>query len=97
MTRATLVLVPALAAVAACKGTPAPSPVSAKATVVQSSVSLGDPHIVSDSTNRLSILFYTIVRDDAPWVFLYRPTDYWGARETVAGWTPRSDGLLLLR
>jgi ABC-type transport system substrate-binding protein len=40
---------------------------------------------------------YTIVRDDAPWVFLYRPTNYWGARATVAGWTPRADGLLLLR
>ena len=40
---------------------------------------------------------YTIVRDDAPWVFLYRPTNYWGARATVAGWTPRADGLLVLR
>jgi peptide/nickel transport system substrate-binding protein len=40
---------------------------------------------------------YTIVRDDAPWVFLYRPTNYWGARPTVAGWTPRADGLLVLR
>jgi peptide/nickel transport system substrate-binding protein len=57
MTRATLVLVPALAAAAACKGAPGPDPGPAKATVVQSSVSLGDPHIVSDSTNRLSILF----------------------------------------
>jgi peptide/nickel transport system substrate-binding protein len=40
---------------------------------------------------------YTIGRDDAPWVFLYRPTNYWGARPTVSGWTPRADGLLLLR
>jgi peptide/nickel transport system substrate-binding protein len=40
---------------------------------------------------------YTIVRDDAPWVFLYRPTNYWGVRPTIAGWTPRADGLLLLR
>jgi len=30
-------------------------------------------------------------------VFLYRPTNYWGARATVAGWTPRGDDLLLLR
>ena len=58
MTRATLVLVPALAAAAAaCKGAPAPSPGPSNVTVVQSSVSMGDPHIVSDSTNRLSILF----------------------------------------
>ena len=40
---------------------------------------------------------YTIVRDDAPWVFLYRPTSYWGVRPTIAGWTPRADGLILLR
>ena len=40
---------------------------------------------------------YAIVRNDAPWVFLYRPTNYWGARETVSGWTPRADGLILLR
>lgn len=40
---------------------------------------------------------YTLVRDDAPWVFLYRPTNYWGVRSTMAGWTPRADGLLLLK
>jgi peptide/nickel transport system substrate-binding protein len=40
---------------------------------------------------------YTIVRDDAPWVFLYRPTNYWGVRPTIAGWIPRQDGLVLLR
>lgn len=40
---------------------------------------------------------YTIVRDDAPWVFLYRPTNYWGVRPTITGWTPRPDGLVLLR
>jgi peptide/nickel transport system substrate-binding protein len=42
-------------------------------------------------------LNYAIVRDDAPWVFLYRPTNYWGVRSTMAGWRPRADGLLLLR
>jgi ABC-type transport system substrate-binding protein len=40
---------------------------------------------------------YTIVRDDAPWVFLYRPTNYWGVRTTITGWAPRPDGLVLLR
>jgi len=40
---------------------------------------------------------YAIVRDDAPWVFLYRPTNYWGVRATMAGWAPRPDGLVLLR
>jgi peptide/nickel transport system substrate-binding protein len=46
---------------------------------------------------RLYRQIYTIVRDDAPWVFLYRPTNYWGVRPTITGWTPRPDGLVLLR
>lgn len=37
------------------------------------------------------------VRDDAPWVFLYRPTNYWGVRLELADWVPRADGLILLR
>jgi peptide/nickel transport system substrate-binding protein len=40
---------------------------------------------------------YSIVRDDAPWVFLYRPTNYWGVRPALEGWLPRADGLVLLR
>jgi peptide/nickel transport system substrate-binding protein len=38
---------------------------------------------------------YSIIRDDAPWIFLYHPTRYWGVRSTLDGWKPRSDGLLL--
>jgi peptide/nickel transport system substrate-binding protein len=38
---------------------------------------------------------YAIIRDDAPWIFLYRPTRYWGVRTSVVDWTPRSDGLLI--
>ncbi len=38
---------------------------------------------------------YSIIRDDAPWIFLYSPTNYWGVRSTVKDWKPRSDGLLL--
>jgi hypothetical protein len=30
-------------------------------------------------------------------VFLYRPTNYWGVRPAITGWTPRPDGLVLLR
>ena len=37
---------------------------------------------------------YDLIRDDAPWIFLYRPTDSWGISSTVTGWQPRSDGLL---
>jgi peptide/nickel transport system substrate-binding protein len=40
---------------------------------------------------------FRIVRDDAPWVFLYRPTNYWGVRTGFADWSPRADGLVLLR
>lgn len=38
---------------------------------------------------------YTIIRDDAPWIFLYRPTRYWGVRSTLKDWKPRTDGLLI--
>ena len=38
---------------------------------------------------------YTIVRDDAPWIFLYRPTRYWGVRSTMKDWKLRTDGLLI--
>jgi peptide/nickel transport system substrate-binding protein len=38
---------------------------------------------------------YTKIRDDAPWIFLYRPTSYWGVRSTLKDWKPRADGLLL--
>jgi peptide/nickel transport system substrate-binding protein len=40
---------------------------------------------------------YSMVTNDAPWIFLYRPTTYWGVRETLKDWKPRADGLLLLR
>ena len=38
---------------------------------------------------------YTIIRDDAPWIFLYSPTRYWGAGQALEGWRPRADGLLI--
>ena len=38
---------------------------------------------------------YSIVRDDAPWIFLYNPTRYWGVGPTMEGWKPRADGLLI--
>ena len=38
---------------------------------------------------------YTIVRDDAPWIFLYRPTRYWGVGSSMEGWKLRADGLLI--
>ncbi len=38
---------------------------------------------------------YTIIRDDAPWIFLYNPTLYWGVGPTMKDWKPRADGLLI--
>lgn len=38
---------------------------------------------------------YTIVRDDAPWIFLYNPTRYWGVGPAMTDWKPRADGLLV--
>jgi peptide/nickel transport system substrate-binding protein len=39
---------------------------------------------------------YTLVRNDAPWIFLYRPTRYWGVGPTLKDWEPRTDGLVIL-
>lgn len=39
---------------------------------------------------------YSIIRDDAPWIFLYRPTRFWGVGSTMEGWEPRADGLLII-
>jgi ABC-type transport system substrate-binding protein len=38
---------------------------------------------------------YSIVREDAPWIFLYRPTRYWGVSSKLKDWEPRADGLLI--
>jgi peptide/nickel transport system substrate-binding protein len=38
---------------------------------------------------------YTMVTDDAPWIFLYSPTRYWGVGPTIQDWEPRADGLLI--
>jgi len=50
-----------------------------------------------DDTERQKIYrqIYTIVRDDAPWIFLYRPTRYYGVNATMRDWALRSDGLLI--
>jgi peptide/nickel transport system substrate-binding protein len=38
---------------------------------------------------------YNLIRDDAPWIFLYRPTNYWGVGQSLKNWEPRADGLLI--
>ena len=38
---------------------------------------------------------YALIHDDAPWIFLYRPTYFWGVGSKLADWKPRPDGLLI--
>ena len=38
---------------------------------------------------------YALIHDDAPWIFLYRPTYFWGVGSQLADWKPRPDGLLI--
>jgi peptide/nickel transport system substrate-binding protein len=38
---------------------------------------------------------YQIIRDDAPWIFLYSPTSFWGLGPRLHDWEPRADGLIL--
>jgi peptide/nickel transport system substrate-binding protein len=37
---------------------------------------------------------YRLIRDDAPWIFLYRPTNYWGVADRLKDWRPQA-GLIL--
>ena len=50
---------------------------------------------VNDDTRReVYQQIYTMIRDDAPWIFMYHPTNYWGVNSSLKDWKPRSDGLL---
>jgi len=48
-----------------------------------------------DERRALYRRIYSIVRDDAPWVFLYRPTNFWGTGPALKDWKPRPDSLLI--
>jgi len=39
---------------------------------------------------------FQIVRDDAPWVFLYRPTYFWAVNKKLGDWAPTSRGSVIL-
>jgi peptide/nickel transport system substrate-binding protein len=39
---------------------------------------------------------YRIIRDDAPWIFFYSPTDFWGVGPRARGWSSQADGLVRL-
>jgi peptide/nickel transport system substrate-binding protein len=40
---------------------------------------------------------YRKVTEDAPWVFLYRPYNYWAIGEKAEFWAPDSDGLIKIK
>ncbi len=39
---------------------------------------------------------FQMIRDDAPWVFLYRPTYYWAINKKLGDWTPSDRGIVRL-
>ncbi|MEE4271718.1 MAG: ABC transporter substrate-binding protein [Thermoanaerobaculales bacterium] len=49
-----------------------------------------------DDTERQRIYreIYSIIRNDAPWIFLYRPTRFVGASSSMGEWRPSVGGLL---
>ena len=48
----------------------------------------------TDARTRLCQRAFRLVRDDAPWVFLYAPPLAWAVGPRLAGWRPGADGLL---
>ena len=49
-----------------------------------------------EDRNRIYARLARIVRDDAPWIFLYNEQLIYGVRDRVREWTPRGDDLVLL-
>jgi peptide/nickel transport system substrate-binding protein len=37
---------------------------------------------------------YRLIRDDAPWIFLYSPVRFWGVGPRLEGWRPGIDGVI---
>jgi peptide/nickel transport system substrate-binding protein len=58
---------------------------------------IGRAEVTFSNSERQQIYrdIYTLVRNDAPWIFLYRPTRYWGVGPTLKDWQPRTDGLMI--
>ena len=60
---------------------------------------IGEAQRAFDDTARKLIYrrIYGLVRDDAPWLFLYRPTYHWAVGKRLEGWSPEPDGLVRIR
>jgi peptide/nickel transport system substrate-binding protein len=52
----------------------------------------------ADSVQRQEVYHraYRMIRDDAPWIFLYSPIYSWGVGPRVRGWSAGNDGLIKL-
>ena len=53
---------------------------------------------IPDQTQRSTIYkqIYRKITEDAPWIFLYRPTNYWGVNKKLETWKPNYDGTIKL-
>jgi peptide/nickel transport system substrate-binding protein len=60
------------------------------ALIKQAQATLADPE-----RQKIYRQIYQLIRDDAPWIFLYSPTYSWGVGPRLKDWEPRTDGLLL--
>jgi len=49
-----------------------------------------------DARQRIYRRIYRMVTEDAPWLFLYRPTYHWAVGKRLEGWRPDPDGLVRL-
>jgi len=71
-------------------GSPPVAPQQSVLTVMQSSVSIGDPHIASDSANRLSVLFTVyeaLVKLDENGIYQPALAESWEVAEDACTWT----------
>ena len=64
-------------------------------TEVNSLINQAEATINNGERQKIYRKIYTIIRDDAPWIFLYSPTRYWGVKSTMKNWKLRTDGLLI--
>ena len=58
---------------------------------------IGQAQATVDDAERQALYrrIFRLVRDDAPWIFLYSPASFWGTGPRLRDWAPRADGLLL--
>ena len=63
--------------------------------IVDSLIEKAQATVDNVERQRLYQKIYSMIRDDAPWVFLYRPTNYWGVGSSMKDWKPKLDGSII--